>query len=207
MKKFLARFFPRRNESEVPGLVLLPAFFMLGAAAGCLSALYIQTDLDGTLVSYVDGYLSLARAGNSGPLFLSALLNAFKYHAIIVVCGLSGLGIVLIPGVMAVRGFLLTYAVTTFVRVLGYGGLLLSAGIFGAQCLIALPCLLLLGYQAFGSARTLFSLSTGGKKIGAPAIGRVYMLRTGLCAAALTVGAVIDAYLTPLLVSLIALQF
>ena len=106
----------------------------------------------------------------------------------------------LIPALLAARGFFLSFAVTVFVRLFGYNGLLFSAGVFGVQCLVSLPFLLLISAQAFLSAVSLMSISFGNGRVKAyPVFSAGYFFRFGACALVLVVCALFEAFVSPLI--------
>jgi hypothetical protein len=114
-------------------------------------------------------------------------------------------GAVLIPVVVAMRGFFLSFAMTTFVRLFGGSGLLFSAALFGIQCLFVLPCIILIASQGLVSASLLFSLAAGkGKKISGSAFTGAYFLRVLICLGVLLLCSAAETFITPYLVSLVS---
>lgn len=137
-------------------LFLLAGFFLVGGLLGCLLAARVGGGADDSLSTYMEGYLSAAQAGKAGaPSLLTALWEAFRYPLACVVLGFTTAGAVLVPLVVAMRGFFLSFAVSSFVRMFGARGLLMSAGVFLPACLVVIPCMFLLGVHSFRPRRDL----------------------------------------------------
>lgn len=188
------------SGSLLPAAVLLSAIFLCGCIAGTFAASNISS---GSEVSkYINLYIQMAREHpDTGSLLGLAFLNSFKYHVLAVLFGLSVLGVGLVPLVVLVRGFTLSFAVTSFVKVLGNGGFLLAFYAFGIQCIITLPCLIILASQALTMSASL--VSNGRKKIG-QVMTPAFFARLAICSLALAIAAVFEALFTPLLISSIA---
>lgn len=206
MRKFFLRFQDLQDASAFPWVILMSAFFLCGAVAGCIAAASINDVSGSTLTSYVNGYLSFVGNGApKGSIAGYAFYNAYKYHAAVFLCGFSALGVLFIPLIAAARGFFLSFAVTSFVRLYGYNGLLFSAGVFGVQCLVSLPFLLSVSAQAFLASAVLMGVSAGvGKARGRPVFANGYFLRFGVCALALLLCALFETFVSPLIAASLA---
>ncbi len=186
-----------------PAFVFSFAFFLCGAVVGLLVTTRISGDgaesLMQTLTQYVESLRSSAGAPSSVG---QSFLNAFEYHTVVFLAGFTSLGVVVVPVAMAVRGFFLSFSITSFVLVFGWPGLGLALGAFLVQTLILLPCLFILANQSFTSSVLLLRISTG--KMPRPP-GRlfrpVYYLRFGVMALVMTMVALYEAFLSPLLLS------
>lgn len=195
MKGLLLRFWDVQG-GMLSSLALLSALFLGGVVAGTVASSNVAPDSE--LRNYISGYLASAQSESSSAFILPALFNAFKYHFLIVVFGFTALGVVAVPIIVFLRGFFLSFAVTSFVKVLGSGGYLLTLGIFGLPFLIALPCLLILGAQAFSLAIS----ATRGASL--RKVNTQFIARIAVCAAALVLSALIEAFLTPHLITAVA---
>lgn len=199
MRSLFIKFWDVQSGSLLSSVALLSALFLAGAIVGMAAASYVASE--GELRDYITGYVSdYSSVPKTGELVGLAFFNAFKYHLPVVLFGFTALGVFLIPALVLVRGFFLSFAVTSFINVLGSGGLVLALGVLGFQSLITLPCLLLLGAQGFALSTSV--LTSGGLR---PGIRRkadsIYWGRVGICFAALSFTALFEAFVSPLIVS------
>lgn len=198
--RFIKRLF-KRDSLDTVGFSLCAGFFLFGALAGAVSANYISFD-DSMLLK---NYFLAAESGifESGGL-LRSLFDAFLYHAIAVFFGFSAFGFLFLPLLSGVRGFFLTFVAAAVIRALGGGGWLVALALFGLSSFISIPCFFVLSVQAFTAS---FNLSGAllRRSVASHAIyGKIFFIRCMLCAAALIITALIDAYLSPILASLAA---
>jgi stage II sporulation protein M len=205
MKKTFIKVLDLKSANLLPALAFLSVFFLCGSVAGCATASYIGGDGSSSLVRYVTGYISMVRENGAGSTdLLTAFFNTFKYHIAAFIIGFTSLGIAFIPALMAIRGFFLSFAVTSFVKMFGASGLLLSVGIFGFQRLLTLPCLFVISVQAFSSSNALFLMATGKrKKSPTPLYGGAYFTRCGICVVVLIFCSLFEAFITPAIISVI----
>lgn len=139
-----------RLDGSAP-LALLAGCFLLGALAGFLfSCLGGESE---QLREYLLRYLRAAGDGGAfAPSLLSVIWEAFRWFLLIVLLGFTALGAVGIPAVLAVRAFVLSYAVTTFARLFGPGGVAASLAAFGVTALLTVPVLFVGAHSGFQSA-------------------------------------------------------
>jgi len=198
MRRILMKVWDVQGGSALlPSLLFLCVCFVIGAVTGSIAA--ANSGDSEQLASAASEYAALADLT-----FGVVLLKLLRYPAALFLSGLCVAGAVFIPIIVAVRGFFLSFAVTAFMRLFGVPGLLYSASLFGFQCLLVLPCLMLIAAQGLLSSSLLFSLAAGsGKKISGPIFGGPYFLRVLICFAVLLVCAAAETYLAPYLVSLV----
>jgi hypothetical protein len=184
------------NAAVLPALIFLCICFIIGAITGSVVA--ANGGDSAQLASMIADFTVLSDVN-----FWNVLLNILRFPVIVILCGLCVFGTVMIPIVVAVRGFLLLFTITTFVRLFGGSGLLYSMSLFGIQCLFVLPCILLLAAQGLVSASLLFSLaSSRGKKISGSVFSGAYFIRILICFGVLLFCALVETLITPYLVSL-----
>lgn len=182
----------------------------LGVLAGC----FLAGGLTGLLLS--------GRTGGPGETALAALLRTFlehsavqapqpaplpallweclRWHLLTFVLGFTSLGLLFLPVVFFLRGFLMAFAIGAFVHLFGGAGALLALAVFGLTGAISLPALFVLGVQGMAAARALASRFLGESRRTLP-YGRVYFLRCALCAGALCVCVFLEWAAVPALVS------
>lgn len=193
----------------VPGLLVLGVCFLLGTVAGCLWAGGVAENGGETLAAYIEGYLSAARSGTlTVPSVFSVLYESFRWPVLTVLLAFTAAGVLGIPILFAVRGFLLSFAVASFVRVLGGAGSILAFLLFGLTGLMTVPVLFVLGTQGFTACCVLASRLLGERRKSVCVVyGRVYFLRCGLCAAALLFCVFLEQTIVPSLLAVLAGTF
>lgn len=192
----------------LPALVILSVSFLIGAIAGCLLAGGVAEAENGTLATYVEGYLAAARSGAlTAPHLLSVLWETMRWPLLTVLLAFTALGVIGIPVLFAVRGFLLSFAVASFVRVLGGAGSILAFLLFGLTGLLTVPVLFVLGAQGFTACRILASRLVGERRRTGVPYGRGYFLRCGLCFGALAACVCLEQTVLPALLSVVAGTF
>jgi hypothetical protein len=164
MKTRLAKIRNVPGNSEISATILLALFFMAGGLLGCLTAARVGGGANDSLALYIRGYLAAGVAGEvSTPSIFSLIWDSFRYALIAALFGFTSLGVILMPLLMAVRGFFLAFAAASFVHMCGGGGLLLAMGVFGFSCLLTVPCLFVLAVQGYLAARVLAGMATDGR--------------------------------------------
>lgn len=192
------------SKTNYLGLLACGALFLCGCIIGTFSAGFLQ---DGTnLNSFITEYMAIFLNGTKAqPGFFGALFDNVKYHLMAVFLGFSILGVICIPLLSAMRGFFLSFSIAAIVRLLGGKGILLTLAIFGINTLLTVPCFFVLSVSAFSASlyfiRSIFSKNT--KSTISP-FNKRYFLNCGICVLILIVTALIDAYLTPHLISFAA---
>lgn len=183
------------NTAMLPVLIFLCICFIIGAITG--SVIAANGGDSAQIASLITDY-----SVSSDVTFWKVIVNVFRFPAIIVLCGFCVFGSVLIPTVVAVRGFMLLFTITTFVRFFGLPGLFFSAALFGIQCLLLLPCILILAAQGVVSASLLFSLaSSKGKKLSGAVFSGAYFFRVLICVGVLLLCTLAEMFITPIFVS------
>ena len=198
VRKRIVRIWDVPAGGILPALVVVSAAFALGGVLGCGLAAQVGGGGGDMLRAYVTGYLTAARAGEAvPPHMLSVVWSTIRWPVFAVLMGFTGLGLLGIPVLFSIRGFLLSFAITSFVRM--FGGV-------GGTGLVAIPVLFVLGVQSLAAARLLAGRFLGDGKRSLP-FGRAYWVRCGLCSAALCLCALLEYAAVPALVRLVAPLF
>lgn len=141
---------PRRAASSWDGatrLVVLAVCFSLGALGGFLfSALGVGS---GELTDYLRGYFQSAGQGGAEPSLAANVWDLIRWPLAAFLLGLVPLGVVGVPLLMGVRGFLLAFAAATFARLFHLPGVAAALTAFGMTLLIAVPVLFVVAADAF----------------------------------------------------------
>ena len=185
----------------LPALTAIAVSFLLGALAGCLLSAFLEGEGLERLEGYLEAFLQSSGSGApEGPGLLRQLWATLRWPLLALVLGFTSLGVLGLPLLFAVRGFLLAYSVAAFVRVFGGAGCLLAFLIFGVPGCLSVPALFVLGAQGLAAACRLAGRSLGEGKAPSP-YGRAYFLRCGGCAAALCVCLLLECLAVPALVA------
>lgn len=192
-------------SGRAAGLLLLSALFLIGSVVGCVCAGCVE-DPDGTLADYVRGCLSALSLGQMEVGFFSALWEISKVPLAAFLLGLTALGVIGLPVLFALRGFLLCYAVSAFFRLFGWNGLLAALVLFGLSAFVWLPVLLHLGTQGLLSAYGLLRRTMGEGRYPLRLNGG-YLIGGGICALALCLCACVECFAIPVLLQKTAWLF
>ena len=177
---------------------LICFMLMVGMVAGSLAASRVDTQTGSEIYSLLSAYKHGLQSGIAAEVSLwQALLNAWLFPLLAFLSGFTLLGVVLLPLLLAARGFMISFVFTSFISAFGPGGIWLALGEMGFQCLLSVPCLLLLSVYSGHSALRLLGLSTGRVLPGGGRMDKRIFLRLGICALALTACTLLDYTLSP----------
>lgn len=182
-------------------LFCLTVCFAVGGAGGCVFAGRLGTEIQTRLLDYFSDYFAVLN-GNTTAGFssLSAVWEILRWPLLTFFLGFTALGVIGLPAVFCVRGFLLSYAVAVLVRLYGTGGMAVSLAVFGVSGFLVLPALFILGVDSFRGAGAMAVKLTGdSKRTSPPEQGR--LLRAGCCGALLVAASVLQLHLTPVLLT------
>ena len=165
-------------------LTLLAVCFGLGLALGCLFASRVDGGSDSQLTAYLDGYFTaLSQDGVRAPGLAGAAWELARWPILLLLAGFTLFRKAAIPAIFCVRGFLLSYAVSVFVRLLGWPGLALAGAVLGVPTLFSVAALFLLGGWMVTQSKEPKSRA----------------LSWGLAAGCLAVGSLLHFWLSPAL--------
>lgn len=189
------------EDGILPALTVVSVCFFAGGLAGCLLAGSVGGNGGESLAAYLNGFLQAAGRGEAaGPPLAVLLWSDLRWPLLALLLGFTALGLLALPVLFALRGFLLAFSISSFVRLLGREGCLLAVLVFGVPGIWAVPVLFVLGVQSLLTARVLACRVWGDGARPAP-YGKRYLLRCGMCAAALCVCILLDYLVVPALVT------
>lgn len=204
MRKRMGKLWDLLSSGRVAALLLLSSAFLLGGLAGCLLAKRAGGAGADALNDYLQGYLSAAGTADvARPGALCVLWQVVRWPLLAVVLGLTPVGLPGIPLLFLARGFLLSFAIASFFRVLGLSGLAMAFALFGISGLISVPVLFVLGVQSFLSAGAVTGrlLGESGRL---PLLDRGCLLRCCVCAVSLCGCGLIEYCGVPVIVETLA---
>lgn len=180
-------------------LTVLSTAFLLGGGLGCLLAALSSGPSAEELSRYLTSYLALARENNLPRGLWPLLWGELKYLLVVLVLGLTALGVAGLPAIFGVRGFFFSFSAACFCRVFGRRGLLPAFFLFGLPALLWGPVLFLSGVPGFLSARQLLRRTSGDGR-GSPGLAAAWWCRAGLCAALSLAAGLLEYWVIPVLI-------
>lgn len=176
-----------------PYLTVLLISFSVGVLAGAGFAFFLEPSSE--LAEYLREYCAALSLGELRAPFVSVLWDCVRWPLLLAVLGLTVLGIVGIPALFLVRGFLMAFSTCTFGVLLGLRGAAVAAALFAVTALLGLPALFMLGC---GALRGVCLRLPGA----VPATGKTFRLEAVLiCTGVLAVSAAIQWTVTPAVLS------
>lgn len=196
MKKRIIKVLDLPSSGSNLVLFVLAAVFLIGCFAGCIFASQVDDIGNSAMSNYINGYLSQLNDKNVNSIML--LWSTVQWPLLLLIFSLTPVGLIGIPVIFLLRGFLLSFAVSAFCRAYDVHGLLLSFIALGITGLLHIPVLFTCGVQGFLTSGTLAGrlLGDSGKQ---PIIDRVGLIRIAICAVILLFCYLIDRNLIPVL--------
>lgn len=136
------------SMQQTKALILTGGCCGLGILAGCLCTLWMGAKETAALRSFIDGYLSLEVSGVAGRV-VNELWAVFRLPLLVILLRFTVLGVLLIPCVLGAKGFLLSFAVSAFVKSYSWKGEAAAVLLFGLPSLVELTCLLVLAVDGW----------------------------------------------------------
>lgn len=144
-------FFSLRTLWDTPHLVFLTAMLLCGALAGSCTGLRSGHSEGALLEQIAVQMVEQARIGDGNVWMLLArtLAGALAWQGAAILCGMLRGHSLLLSGLCAARGFLLSFAAGAFLSTLQLRGLLLALMTGGVSAVVTVPCLLLTASACF----------------------------------------------------------
>ena len=175
-------------------LLVLGAAFLTGGILGCIMALQFGKGENVLLVQYIQQCLQATEGSN--PSLLLLVWETVRFPGLTVALGFTAAGLIGIPLLFLVRGFLLAFSVSGFVGLFGGAGGWLAFLLLGTGGVLAIPPLFVLGTQGIAASRKLFRRGLGGRREG-EIYSKQYFVRCGLCALFLFICVLLDYCVIP----------
>lgn len=202
MRRAAAGFWDLPPAGLAPALAVSGAAFFLGGLGGCLMASWVTGGGSERLYAYLEGFLAAAGAGAvASPALAPLIWDTLRWPLLAVLLGCSALGVLGLPLLFAVRGFLLSFSIAAFVRMFGNAGCLLAFLVFGVSGCVAVPVLFVLGVQGLASACRLAAKRQPTEDRRNPGGAKAFLVRCGLCTGALGVCVLLEYLVVPALVA------
>lgn len=189
------------DSEQLSALLCLTVCFAVGGVGGCIFAGRLGVNTQARLLDYFGYYFAALEDNTAFSLSsLSAVWEILRWPILTFFLGFTALGVVGLPVVFCVRGFLLTYAAAVLVRLYGITGLAVALSVFGVSAFLVLPALFTLGVDSFRGAGAMAVRQTGDNRRALPP-GHGRLLRAGCCGVLLAVASVLQIRLTPVLLA------
>ncbi|HOA55931.1 MAG TPA: stage II sporulation protein M [Clostridiales bacterium] len=182
--------------------------FIFGVIVGAFTVNGLSAMQRDELSNYLQGFLQLFHNQNvnGAELFSMGLVENFKLIALLWVLGVTIIGIPFIFLVMSVRGFVTGFTSGFIINALGMEGILLAGFALFPKEIIIIPCLIGIGVNGINFSMRLAKNKTAQEqqKPGLKSAFLSYCLTSLLFTCITVIGVIIDAYVTPVLIRMIA---
>ena len=129
-------------------LIIVAICFAVGSVSGFLFS--VSGGENPELLDYLQQYFRLMGAEHGfEPPLLDTIWDLVRWPLAAFLLGLTPVGAVGVPLIMGGRGFLLSYAATTFVRLFHLPGMVVVLAVFGVTVFLAVPTLFVVAADAF----------------------------------------------------------
>ena len=207
MRRAVPRVWNGAESSILPSLLVTAICFFIGGLAGCLLAGCAEGSGIESLTAYLEDFLYSAEAGKLAvPSIAAQVWDLIRWPLFAILLGYTALGLFGLPFLFITRGFLLGLSIASFVRLFGSPGCLAAFVLFGISGMLSVPVLFVLGVQSLISARHLAGYTARDTKTRFP-YRKGYVIRCGVCGAALCVCVLLERFAVPILLSGLAGAF
>lgn len=131
----------------------MTAAFCLGILLGCFCSLWIPSEGSEALQEYLNSYFALTTAGFSFGHLIRDLWMLLRLPILVFLLRFTVFGVLLIPVAVSGKGFLLSFAFSSFVRCFGWKGEAAALLLFGWSAMIEMAVLLALAAESWTVAQ------------------------------------------------------
>lgn len=184
-------------------LGVLTLALCVGGLMGVLFAASVEGGGGQVLTQYLITYFQLSAEGSQPSGLAIVLWEQVKLPLCAMVLGLSSLGLIGLPILFGVRGFMLSYSVACLWRIFGANGLVAAGFLFGLTALITVPALFVVGVQGLRGSLGRLQRSVGVRNVPQPQPGD-YAICCGGCGLAVFIAVVVEWMVVPVLLATVA---
>jgi stage II sporulation protein M len=180
--------------------------FISGIVLGAMSVNALSPLQEGELSSYINqSLINISNLDiNSEEILKYAVVNNLKTIGLIWFLGLTVIGIPLILGIIFFRGFILGFTVGFLVQEMAVPGLLMSVFSILPQNVFNVPAILVSAAASISFSLWLVKGRLSYRSSGIMEQLIAYSMWIGLMSVIVIIGALVEAYISPLFVRLIA---
>lgn len=187
-------------SGSAAAVVLLGILFAMGGLGGCLVAGHLDRTSGAALEKYLRAYFSATQGNLASPGLGSVVWHQLRFPLAVLLFSFTTVGMICIPLVFCVRGFLFSFSIACFLRLFGWAGLVPAAVLFGLPALLWAPVLFMLGLhgmnRSYGILRHL-----RGEHYEQEIVPTQHWNQYLFCSLALTLCAVLEYVILPYFVS------
>ena len=188
--------------------IFLLMAFILGVSAGAFTVNGLSTMQRDELSNYFQGFLQLLNNQNmdSSELFSTAFMENLKLVGLLWILGVTIIGIPFIFIIMAVRGFITGFSSGFIISVLGFKGIIFSIFTMLPKEILIVPCLIAIGVNGINFSLWLARNKTTQNNTKDNLKGSFisYCFVAAFFSSIILAGIILDAYITPVIVRIIA---
>lgn len=141
------------SMQQIRAALLLAGSFALGSVLGCLFSARLEGAGMEALERYLSGYLALMQTDTAEPGWAGLVWPTFRMPLLVTVLRFTVLGVLLLPVVMGIRGFLLSFAISAFVRCYAWKGMGAALLLFGFPRTLEMLVLFVLAVRSWTCAQ------------------------------------------------------
>lgn len=182
--------------------------FILGVSAGAFTVNGLSTVQRDELSNYFQGFLQLLnnQSIESSELFSTSLMENLKLIGLLWILGVTIIGIPFIFVIMGIKGFIIGFSSGFIINALSLRGVLFTIFALLPKEIIIVPCLIAIGVNGINFSMQIAKNRTTHESLKNNLKTSLvsYCFVTAFYSCILVAGVMIDAYLTPVLVRMIA---
>ena len=190
------------------GYLFLLMAFILGVSAGAFTVNGLSTMQRDELSNYFQGFLQLLNNQNleSSELFSTALLENLKLIGLLWILGVTIIGIPFIFIILGVKGFIIGFSSGFIINALSLKGVLFTIFALLPKEIIIVPCLIAIGVNGINFSMRIAKNRSAHENLkdSLKTSFISYCFVTAFYSCIIIAGLIIDAYLTPVLIRIIA---
>ena len=188
--------------------IFLLMAFVFGVSAGAFTVNGLSMMQRDELSNYFQGFLQLLNNQNmdSSELFSTAFLENLKLVGLLWILGVTIIGIPFIFLIIAVRGFITGFCSGFIISVLGFKGIIFSVFTMLPKEILIVPCLIAIGVNGINFSMRIAKKKTAQKDLNDNLKSSFvsYCFVAAFFSSIILVGIIMDAYITPVIVRIIA---
>lgn len=209
MKK-LSSIIIKHIEDNIIVYFMILIFFVIGISAGAFTSSALSGQQNNQLITYIEKLFQVVNTKTIDSLAVlkQSLKSNFLFSIIMWVLGITIVGIPIALGFTALRGFVIGFSVAFFVKEMSIKGILVSLSLL-PQNLIQVPTMLLIAGLSISFSVGMVKNAARAKNPRYSFLNRLgtYTTIVSILIVVLSIGCLVEAYVTPLLIKLISTVF
>ncbi|NLZ53050.1 MAG: stage II sporulation protein M [Thermoanaerobacteraceae bacterium] len=189
--------------------IFLSIILIIGIIIGSITVNLISDIQLENIQSFINGFLTNVNniSVDYSSIFYLSMSNNMKTAVLLILLGLSVVGIPFILGIILFRGFVLGFTVGFLIEELGSKGLVLSVFSILPQNLIILPCIISIGVTGLTFATTVIKNRIKNYHENYSQMVSGYMLLNLFFSFLLIISGLIEGYISPIFIKFFSNYF